>query len=257
MGENTIIISLILFSIFFIAFIVAIIVFIREYKIKKKAHTNELETKDVFHKKELLETRIEIQTQTMRHIGREIHDNVGQKLTLSSMYLQQLVFENKAPNIAKSINNINDIINESLIELRHLSRSLTDDTIENNSIAELIEKECIKMRDLKQCEVVFENELEIYIVSYQIKSVLLRIVQEFVQNSIKHSQCEKIDIILRNSKNEVQMILKDDGNGFDINNIKSQGIGLKNIKKRVIILKGDFILNSDKKGTRLTIKIPA
>ena len=128
----------------------------------------------------------------MKHIGREIHDNVGQKLTLSSLYLQQLVFENKAPQIADNINNVNTIINESLDELRNLSKSLTDDTIENSSMIALIEKECEKVRELKKCTVVFENNLKADITSYQAKSILLRIVQEFIQNSIKHAHCKKI-----------------------------------------------------------------
>ena len=112
---------LIIFNVIFIAFIGAIILFIRQYRIKKRTHLKELETIDVLHKKELLKTQMEIQSQTMKYIGREIHDNIGQKLTLSSLYLQQLVFENKTEQITDNINNINDIINESLTELRHLS----------------------------------------------------------------------------------------------------------------------------------------
>ena len=53
----------------------------------------ELEKVEVLHMEELLQTQVEIQTQTMKHIGREIHDNVGQKLTLSSLYLQQLLLK--------------------------------------------------------------------------------------------------------------------------------------------------------------------
>jgi signal transduction histidine kinase len=141
MGKDTVILSLILFNIFFIAFIGAIVIFIKQYKLKKSTHLKELETVDILHKEELLKTQTEIQKEIMQYIGREIHDNVGQKLTLSSIYLQQIVFENKAPQISKNINAVNTIINESLNELRHLSKSLTDDAIEYNSIIELLEKE--------------------------------------------------------------------------------------------------------------------
>lgn len=256
MGKNTLILTLILFNIFFIAFISGIIIFIREYRKKKRLHLEELETINLQHKKELLETQVEIQIQTMKHIGKEIHDNVGQKLTLSSLYLQQLVFENKSPQLNDSINNVNDIINESLNELRHLSKSLTDDTIEENSITELIEIECQKINQLKKCNVSYDSSLTIYINSYQTKSVLLRIVQEFIQNSLKHSQCKNIDISISNLKNELQVILKDDGKGFDLENIEYNGIGLNNIKKRIKILNGISTLQSDKNGTVLTLNIP-
>ena len=224
--------------------------------LKRKNQTiKSKEEAELVYKQELLKTQTEIQAQTMKHIGREIHDNVGQKLTLSSLYLQQMVFENKAPQINNTINNVNTIINESLNELRNLSKSLTDDTIENSSMIALIEKECEKVRELKKCTVVFENSLKADITSYQVKSILLRIVQEFIQNSVKHAQCKKINISLSNSYNELQMILKDDGQGFDITT-KSEGIGLKNVKKRVEILKGTSILQSNTNGTKLTIKIP-
>ena len=114
MGETSFKIMLIVFNLIFIAFIGAIIIFIREYRVKKRTHLKELDTIDLLHKKELLKTQTEIQKETMQYIGREIHDNVGQKLTLSSIYLQQMVFENKAPQIDENINAINDVINEAL-----------------------------------------------------------------------------------------------------------------------------------------------
>lgn len=256
MGEISFKIILIIFNLIFIAFISGIIIFVREYRKKKKAHEEELETVNLLHKKELLQTQMEIQTQTMKYIGREIHDNVGQKLTLSSLYLQQLVLENKTPEVNESIDSISDIINQSLSDLRQLSKSLTDDTIHDNSLTELIKIECEKIRQLKSYKVIFVSTLTITVTSYRIKSILLRIVQEFMQNSIKHAQCKNINITIVNTKDEVELLLKDDGKGFDINNITSKGIGLKNIEKRVDVLNGNYSLTSDKNGTVLTVKIP-
>jgi len=256
MGETSIKIMFIIFNIIFIAFIGGIIIFVREYRKKKKLHVEELETVDILHQEELLKTQNEIQKETMQHIGKEIHDNVGQKLTLSSLYLQQLVFENKSPQINDSINNVNNIINESLNELRHLSKSLTDDTIENNSISELIEIECQKINQLKKCNVSFNSSLTLVINSYQTKSVLLRIVQEFIQNSLKHSKCKTINIDISNTNDKLQLLLCDDGKGFDVNSLRSNGIGLNNIDKRIKMLNGTSNLQSDKNGTILTLKIP-
>lgn len=257
MGENTLIISLILFNIFFLAFVGGIIIFIRQYKIKKKAHTQELQVVDTMHKEELLQTQVEIQTQTMKYIGREIHDNVGQKLTLSGLYLQQLLMDEQSKEIQENIHQINDIINDSLQELRQLSKSLTDDTIHQHSISELLQQECQKIESLKQCSVQFEYDSNVYIPSYQIKSVLLRITQEFVQNSIKHAKCKTITIELSQDENHTQLQLKDDGIGFDQKIIKSNGIGLKNMRKRTEMIRGIFNLSSSKdSGTQLTLKIP-
>lgn len=257
MGKNTIIVSLILFSIIFITFISAIIIFVRQYRIKKKAHLLEIHDIDEVHKKELLETEIEIQTQTMKHIGREIHDNIGQKLTLASLYTQQLAFENKAPQIHQNIETIGKIINESLTELRQLSKSLTDDTIEHFSIAELIENECKRIQSLKKCNIHFDHELKNDLTSYKIKSILFRITQEFLQNSIKHAQCKNIHVSLHQNKEMIILKLEDDGKGFEFDKITSKGIGLKNMAKRTELIGGTFTLESQLQiGTTVTIEIP-
>lgn len=256
MGETSFKIMLIIFNVIFIAFIAAIIIFIRQYRIKKRVHLSELETIDVLHKKELLKTQMEIQSQTMKYIGREIHDNIGQKLTLSSLYLQQLIFENKTQDITKNIDTVNNIINESLTELRLLSKTLTDDTVDKNTISDLIKVECKKIDVFKTHNVVFNNNLNLILSSYQIKSILLRITQEFLQNSIKHANCNSIEISIFNSHNILSLILKDNGDGFDIENIKTNGIGLKNIKKRIEMINGQIEMKSDSDGTVFTIEIP-
>ena len=76
MGKEEFIVSLVLFNFIFIVFVMAIVIFVRQYKIKKKIHLAEIQGIDENHRKELLETEIEIRTQTMKHIGREIHDNI-------------------------------------------------------------------------------------------------------------------------------------------------------------------------------------
>jgi len=255
--ENLKYTTIIFFFVTFTLFIGGMIIFFYEFKKRKQVHLEELKTLDESHKKELLQTQAEIQIETMRHIGREIHDNVGQKLTLSSLYLQQLVFENKAPQIAANINAINDIINESLYELRNLSKSLTDDTIEEYSLSELISDECKKAYGLKKYNIQFHNQAEVLELSYQMKSILLRITQECIQNSIKHAVCKTINITLSNTNKSLQLKFTDDGKGFDTEAIKTNGIGLKNIKKRIEILKGTFSLKSDKnQGTSVTLNVP-
>ncbi|VXB83682.1 Two-component sensor histidine kinase [Flavobacterium sp. 9AF] len=256
MGKSEIIVTIILFNLFFILFLLGIIVFIKQYKEKKKEHENKLFLQQKEHEQELLTTQLEIQTQTMQYIGREIHDNIGQKLTLASLYTQQLAYENKAPQITENIENISTIINDSLSELRQLSKSLTDNNIEQNSILDLLKAECKKINELKKCEVHFSYQESIDIPSYQSKSILLRITQEFIQNSIKHSKCKNITITLEKNGSYVQLTLNDDGTGFDISQ-KSNGIGLLNMKKRTEMIGGAYTLDSiENLGTKLTIQIP-
>ncbi|PKV50790.1 histidine kinase/DNA gyrase B/HSP90-like ATPase [Aquimarina sp. MAR_2010_214] len=257
MRESEIIIITILFYIILGVFILGIVVFIRQYLKRKKTYLSQIKQMDEEHKRELLETQVEIQSQTMKHIGREIHDSVGQKLTLASLYAQQLIFEERVPKAFTEVNEIGEIINESLSELRQLSKSLTSDTLENHSLVELIERECELINQLKECEVHFEHTLKTKVTSYHIKSILFRVTQEFLQNSIKHSRCKNISIALSKDEKKIQLRLEDDGKGFDIDKLKAKGIGLKNMEKRTQMLGGEFFLESQiNKGTKLTVKIP-
>ncbi|MDG2433062.1 ATP-binding protein [Flavobacterium sp.] len=204
----------------------------------------------------MLSTQIEIQNQTMQHIGREIHDNIGQKLTLASLYAQQLAFENKAPHINGKIENISSIINDSLTELRQLSKSLTDDTINSLNIHDLIYKECFKVNTLKKCAVHFKTNSREIDLSYEIKVVLYRIIQEFIQNSIKYAKCKDVFVELNKIEGFVFLVLSDDGIGFDATCSSKNGIGLKNMEKRSEIINADFKLTSSNNGTIVTLKIP-
>ena len=157
----------------------------------------------------------------------------------------------------EKIDSISEIINQSLTELRALSKSLTDDTINSKNIIDLIQQEVDKINELKKCVANFTyNEKNIKL-DYQVKSVLYRIIQEFIQNSLKHSGCKNIMINLESNHNQVKLKVEDDGIGFDINRIRSKGIGLKNMKKRAKIIHADFKIESRiNKGTQLIISIP-
>lgn len=209
------------------------------------------------HQQELLSTQLEIQLQTMQYIGREIHDNIGQKLTLASLYTQQLAYENKAPQVTDKIENISSIINESLTELRRLSKSLTDDNVNGGSLQELLQQEFKKVNELKSGTVLFNSTNFNITLPYQTKNILLRIVQEFLQNSLKHSDCQHIIVSLKANKDELNLSLKDDGKGFDVSGLNFQGIGLSNMKKRTVLIGGSFNFQSiQHMGTSMEINIP-
>jgi len=255
MGKTELLITLILFNIFFVLFVAAVMVYIRKYKQRKKEYINEIEVKTEIHKRELLATQLEIQQATMQQIGRELHDNIGQKLTLVSLYTQQLLYENKVPEVSERIDQVSQIINQSLQDLRSLSKTLTDDNINQKEIVTLIQEEVDNTNSFKKCKVSFEHNFKQLDLGFAHKNVLLRITQEFIQNSIKHSKCKNILINLNTSEESLwELNIKDDGVGFDKLHTKSNGIGLTNMKNRAEIIGANFSLESQKNvGTILNI----
>lgn len=257
MYKKEILEAIIVSSIIIIAFILAVAAFIIQYRRRKLTHIKETEVLHEKHNAELLTTQLEMQQQTMQYIGREIHDNVGQKLTLASLYTQQLAYENKAPLINDKIENISQIINESLTELRQLSKSLTNDSIADNTITALLQQECKRVNSTKKCRVRFSSNQKNTNLPYQTKSILVRIVQEFLHNSIKHAGCKNIEVSLSENEVSICLQLKDDGKGFNTNKVTGNGIGLNNMKKRTALIGGKFCLTSKVgTGTILNIEIP-
>jgi len=255
MGEKELLATIILFNLFFAMFLIAVIIYINKYRLRKKEYLNEIQIKNEIHQRELLATQLEIQQATMQQIGRELHDNIGQKLTLVSLYTQQLLYENKVPEVNERIDQVSQIINQSLHDLRSLSKTLTDDNISQKEIVTLIQEEADNTNAFKKCEVSFKHNFEHLELDFVHKNVLLRITQEFIQNSIKHSQCKNIYIQLKTSeKNLWELNIKDNGVGFDTSKTQSNGIGLTNMKNRAKIIGADFSLISESgSGTALNI----
>lgn len=236
--------------------IAGILVFIFQYRRRKIDYEKEKGQIEEQHQIELLNIQLESQHQTMQFIGQEIHDSVAQKLTLASIYTQRMEFETQVPGEKNKLSGVSKIINDSLLELRQLSKSLTDNKLQSAGLQELICMECDQVNATGICSTSFEiNALPV--ISIATKSSLLRIVQEFIQNSIKHSGCKEIKIKLNYCDNYLTLLLEDDGKGFDIDKPQHKGIGLDSIRRRIQILGGKYIFESvTGEGTRLNLTIP-
>ena len=218
-------------------------------------HQQEKQLLEEHHKVELLNSQLVVQQQTMQFIGREIHDSVAQKLTLASIFSQKMEFENQHPDITSDISKVSGIINDSLNELRELSRSLTNNRIQDIAFSSLLKEECERVNDTGVCKAILEyrNDKQLNVTA---KSFLLRIVQEFIQNSLKHADCDFIHVRFMDQGDGVQLQLQDDGKGFDSNNKAFKGIGLNNMKRRAVLLGATYTLHSEPgKGTTITLFI--
>ncbi len=146
----------------------------------------------------------------MQHIGREIHDNLGQKLTLATIYTHQLVLNGKSPELTSQLENISNIISESLTDLRKLSKTLTQ-SFENINFIDLLKTECEKINALKVCNVEFSSNIESILMQGNIGLFILRMFQEFIQNSLRHATCNTITVPIEKNDNGLKLYAKDEG----------------------------------------------
>lgn len=249
-GEREITIFIVIANVILLVFIGGILIFIAQYRKRRIVHQSEKELMNQVHQQELLSNQIEIQTQTMRDIGREIHDNVGQKLTLASIYSNQLSHENPAQN--QKIEQISKLLNESLQDLRQLSKSLVQPQLAQYNLLELLKHEAEQINHTG-VKLKIKTELKSINLATESKNSIFRLLQEFIQNSLKHAKGKQIIINIEQIDQKMHILIEDDGIGFD-QNIEKDGIGLSNMKRRANEIGADFELISELgKGTKLVL----
>lgn len=234
--------------------IAGIIFFVVQYRRRRRQYDKEKEEQAARYELELMSVKLDTRQQTMQHIGREIHDNVGQKLTLASLYLrQQLQLVNTDPD---KMQKVAGIIDESLTDLRLLSKTLTNPLLADASLDVLLKEEAERINAAGLCYVSITGGTKSIQLKPAIKNTAFRLLQEFIQNSLKHAQCSKINLQLSTTAGRLQIQASDDGRGFDTET-ESGGIGLQNMKRRAEEMHAVFKLESlPGSGTRLKLEIP-
>ena len=206
----------------------------------------------------LLHTQLEIQEQTLKTISQEIHDNVGQVLSLAKLNLGTFEDTESAYNQTK-INDTKQLVSKAINDLRDLSRSLHGDKITELGLQESVANELKILQNTGQ----YKTELTIigdgYKLEPQKEMVLFRIVQEATNNAIKHAKAKNINVSMAYQSGLFKLIIRDDGIGFNKDNLQSAqtGIGLKSMQNRAILIGAVFsIHSSENNGTSISIEIP-
>lgn len=205
---------------------------------------------------ELVKTQQEIQDQTLKHVGRELHDNVGQLLSLATMQMNALS-KVASDDIQSKVSNASEAVKESLMEVRSLSKSLNSDVIFNLGFFATVENEIQRLNKSQLIEASLSTEGDmVKFENNKDETILFRILQEFFSNSLKYAEADTFKVHLDYQKEQLIITAKDDGKGFDIDAIQ-QGSGLTNMKKRAELINATYNLESSKgKGTSLTLIYP-
>ncbi|MGF2414021.1 MAG: sensor histidine kinase, partial [Ferruginibacter sp.] len=228
---------------------------IYRYQQKQNAYFKDIETLKSSHENALLQSQLEIQEQTFQNISREIHDNVGQKLTLAKLYLNTLDGSNCEIAISKVADSIN-MISEAINDLTDISRSMSSEIILSNGLIKALEFEASQLKKSGIYTINLLTTGNTIFLNANTELVLFRIAQEGINNIIKHAQADIIDIQLNYDNIFLIMEIKDNGKGFNIADTLP-GTGLQNIKKRAQMLKGNCTVYSTvKTGTQIKIEIP-
>lgn len=254
-SEREIVTFIILVNLILFVFIIGMVYFVSQFRKRKILYEKELAHIKMEYEKAKLQIEVDAQKETMKQIGKEIHDSVGQKLTLASIYLKKNGFP--AENyIYNNLSEISELIDESLTELRQLSRTLVNTERYQTRLQDLILLETNRIQSMNGIQVVVEQKGE-FDLHEEAKHNIHRIIQEFLQNSVKHARCSQIKIDLDFADDQLQVKCADDGVGFDMQKNNGPGVGISNMKKRVQEMMGRAEFYSRKgEGTQLTFFVP-
>ncbi|AFL83295.1 histidine kinase [Belliella baltica DSM 15883] len=226
-------------------FIVTMVLIHRSRQIKNK---QKLESLKAEFEKTILNVEKEIQEETLNHVGRELHDNIGQLLSLT-----KLTLNNSKP---EKIQEGKQLVNQVIKEVRNLSKSLNLDWVATVDLDVYIQKELGKLERLEFCKVEYERTGEPIAYENSKKLVLIRVIQECLNNAIKHAKPEIIKIKLDYYHDFLEVSISDDGIGFDTN-LESAGSGMNNLKSRMKTIGGTIEIHSElKKGTQIKLLLP-
>jgi len=229
------------------------------YRSRHRRLLQEKEQLRLSYERELLKSQLEIQEQTFRHISQEIHDNIGQMLSLAKLNLatmnasQPLGLEQKIADSKK-------LVSQAIYDLRDLSHGLSTDYIADLGLVRGIEHELDMVRKSGGYETALNIDGVPYLLDKQKELIIYRIIQQTLNNIIKHSASQKIIIHLRYNPDDLSLSITDDGKGFDLtplNNNASFGLGIRNMHNRARLIGAGFQISSTLgKGTSVSLIVP-
>jgi two-component system, NarL family, sensor kinase len=181
---------------------------------RRRKHQQQLVTMEQAYQSELLRTQIEVQEQTLQHISQELHDNIGQVLSLVKINLGNLNIRDEVPAQQK-IDTTKTLVSKALNDLRSLSKTLDVNFVLRSRLSEALSFELDYIRQACNCKTVLDVQGEERILSPQQQVVVFRIAQEVLNNAVKYAEPGAIRVELDFADQKFRMKITDDGLGFD------------------------------------------
>ena len=208
----------------------------------------------------LLQTQLEIQEQTLKTISEEIHDNIGQALSLAKLKLNTIDIA-KQEQLIEKITDSKNLVSKAIQDLRDLSRSLNTDNIAAMGLIRAVEYELELFRKSG-----FATDLHISgtitRMEPQRELIIFRIVQEALTNIIKHAEARSITVTAAYNTDTLELQVQDDGKGTVMQDItgeenSNKSLGLRNMHNRAKMVGATFSMESvPGNGTVIKLSIP-
>ena len=214
------------------------------------------------YQQELLQSQLEIQNQTLQQIANDLHDNIGQLLTVVIMRLNALEDEVANSESQQSVQQTRDLVRTVITDVRALSKTLDYDTVRRFGFLPSLTLELERIERTGHMHTQLTTHGDPYRLGEQAETVLLRMTQESLNNALKHARARHLHVIADYKATDFVLVIADDGHGFNVEEVASRpldesGAGLSNLYRRAGLLGGTCMINSQAGfGTRVEIRVP-
>lgn len=235
---TTTVVSLLL-AIIIVFFIVSVIRYHRQY---------------ISLQRERIRAEIMMQEQERKRIANDLHDSLGPLLSTVKIYMNSIVFEDDEDR--QLMNKASGYVDETIKGLREISYNLLPNSLDRNGLVKAV-KEYIYRITAKHTLKIDFIAAEDLVVPKSIEIHLFRILQEIIQNTIKHAQAKHLNLYI-GYEPELVIVSEDNGFGFDLEEIRNRsgGLGLKSMESRCEMVNATFrIITEKEKGCKIIIKL--
>ncbi len=213
-------------------------------------------TENVLAKDEATQSLLLGQEMERRRLAKEIHDGVGPHMSALKLQIDAIKRKAKSETLISGLEEINEAISDIASDIRQISHDLMPSSLIDFGVVTALSNFSQKISNASEIEVHFQANITDGLLSKEYELNIYRIIQELVNNAVKHSQCKNIEISIRQDQDWINILVQDDGVGMDISK-SVEGIGLYNIQTRVESLQGDIDITSQTSaGVTIHITLP-
>jgi PAS domain S-box-containing protein len=198
---------------------------------------------------------VEAQEQERARIGRELHDDINQRIALLSVDLERL--KQNPVDVVSRTEEIQQQMAEISSDLQALSHDLHASNLRYLGVVAGMRSWCKQFAQHQALEIHFESDVQCA-VPLDIGLPLFRVLQEALHNCMKHSGSKRVEVQLRETSGQIQLLIRDHGKGFDIlSALRGNGLGLTSMRERVRLVGGTLSIDSTPtKGTTVQASAP-
>ena len=235
-------------------FVIFFYLLIFQLQRRRTLHQKEMFELKASFERTIMQSQLEIQEQTFRTISQEIHDNIGQVLSLAKLNLNTIPQNAAADKIALT----EELLGKAISDLRDISKSLHPEKIADIGLVNAIRNELLLVQKTARIKTDFNPASDDIDPGGEKSVIIFRMIQEILHNIIKHAKAKRIMVAMEQLQHTINIEISDDGIGFDTKKLNSNetGIGLKSIYQRSALINAECAIRSQPgSGTVVTLTI--